>query len=94
MTFSLELNILFSNLIMKTLPRNNERHINLYHFYKDEIMVVAVESERSLRIEKLKEAIRPEKYPLCLERDRFYTMGYKESEEQNDSRRDNNAGGV
>jgi hypothetical protein len=35
-------------------------------------MAVAGESERSHKIEKLKEAIRPEKYLLCLERYRFY----------------------
>ncbi len=32
------------------------------------------------RIEKLKEGIRPEKYPLCIEKSRLWTESYKETE--------------
>ena len=47
-------------------------------------MVTVMTSRKSERIEKLKKAIRPEKYPLCLERNRFYTEGYKKAEENGD----------
>ena len=43
-------------------------------------MVTVINNGRSPRIEKLKEAIRPKKYPLCIEIDRLYTEGYKEAE--------------
>ena len=34
-------------------------------------MVTVVTSERSQRIEKLKESVRPKKYPLCVEKTGF-----------------------
>jgi hypothetical protein len=50
-------------------------------------MVVVMTSKRSeSRIERLRKSIRPEKYPLCLERYRFYTEGYRKSEENGEPR--------
>ena len=52
-------------------------------------MVAVLTNERSQtgrnRIEKLKEALRPEKYPMSVELNRLYTEGYKASEAKGDS---------
>ena len=52
-------------------------------------MVAVLTNERSQternRIEKLKEALRPEKYPMSVELNRLYTEGYKAAEAKGDS---------
>jgi formate C-acetyltransferase len=52
-------------------------------------MVAVLTNERGQternRIEKLKEALRPEKYPMSVELNRLYTEGYKASEAKGDS---------
>ncbi len=49
-------------------------------------MVTTVKSVRSERIEKLIEGVNPKIFPLCVERDRFYTEGQKEADRDGDSR--------
>ena len=49
-------------------------------------MVPVATSEKSRRIEKLIESVRPKKYPLCVEINRLYTEGYKAAEENGDSK--------